>query len=111
MFKTNEYFDGKVMSIAITTADGPATIGAMAAGEYEFGTSTKEYMTVTSGVLIIKLPGSDNWETFEKDVRSRTPLGRMATPNDVAYAAVYLASDEASMVTGMCISVDGGSTT
>ena len=49
-----------------------------------------------------------NWETFEKDVRSRTPLGRMATPNDVAYAAVYLASDEASHVTGQKIAADGG---
>ena len=66
MFKTNEYFDGKVMSIAITTADGPATIGAMAAGEYEFGTSTREYMTVTSGVLTVKLPDSESWVDYGK---------------------------------------------
>ena len=39
MFKVNEYFDGTVKSIAFGTAEGPATIGVMAPGEYEFGTA------------------------------------------------------------------------
>lgn len=65
MFKTNEYFDGKVKSIAFTTTEGPATIGVMAAGEYEFGTSTIEYMTVTSGEMEVMLPGETTWNTFE----------------------------------------------
>ncbi|TLS67001.1 pyrimidine/purine nucleoside phosphorylase [Mariprofundus erugo] len=64
MFKTNEYFDGKVKSIAFETADGPATVGVMAEGEYEFGTSTKEIMSVTSGTLEVKLPGSDSWVVY-----------------------------------------------
>lgn len=64
MFKTNEYFDGKVISIAFQTETLPATVGVMAQGEYEFGTSQKEYMSVTSGSLTVKLPGSDAWETF-----------------------------------------------
>lgn len=51
MFKTNDYFDGKVKSIAFETAEGPATIGVMAAGEYEFGTSTIEYMTDRKSVV------------------------------------------------------------
>jgi len=66
MFKTNEYFDGKVKSIAFETADGPATIGVMATGEYEFGTSTKEIMSVVSGGMDVKLPGSDSWQTIAK---------------------------------------------
>jgi 3-oxoacyl-[acyl-carrier protein] reductase len=37
-----------------------------------------------------------------------TPLGRIGTPEDIAYAALYLASDEASWVTGVCLNVDGG---
>jgi 3-oxoacyl-[acyl-carrier protein] reductase len=37
-----------------------------------------------------------------------TPLGRIGTPEDIAYAALYLASDEASWVTGVCLPVDGG---
>ncbi|ATX81303.1 hypothetical protein Ga0123462_0428 [Mariprofundus ferrinatatus] len=64
MFKTNEYFDGSVKSIAFETADGPATIGVMAEGEYEFGTATKEIMTVTSGLLDVKLPDSDDWVRY-----------------------------------------------
>jgi len=64
MFKTNEYFGGKVKSIAFSTAEGPATIGVMAVGEYEFGTSTVELMTVTSGKLTVLLPGSNGWEDY-----------------------------------------------
>jgi uncharacterized protein YaiE (UPF0345 family) len=65
MLQVNEYFDGKVKSIAIQTAEGPATVGAMAAGEYEFGTSQKELMTVTSGKLTVKLPGADDWREYK----------------------------------------------
>jgi len=36
------------------------------------------------------------------------PLGRLATPEDVAHAALYLASDESSILTGACINLDGG---
>ncbi len=66
MFKTNEYFDGKVKSIALDSAEGNATIGVMAAGEYEFGTSTIEIMTVISGELTVLLPGESEWKTYKK---------------------------------------------
>lgn len=36
------------------------------------------------------------------------PLGRMSRPADIAAAAVFLASDEADMITGVCLEVDGG---
>ena len=36
------------------------------------------------------------------------PLGRMSEPEDVANAAVFLASDEASFITGVNMPVDGG---
>jgi len=39
---------------------------------------------------------------------STIPLGRLCTPEDVAHAMVYLASDEASFVTGAVLDVDGG---
>jgi hypothetical protein len=65
MFKVNEYFNGNVKSIAFTTAEGPATAGVMAKGEYEFGTSTKEIMTVTTGRLSVKLPGASDWKSFK----------------------------------------------
>jgi len=36
------------------------------------------------------------------------PMGRMSTPQDVANACLYLASDDAAFITGACIEVDGG---
>ena len=36
------------------------------------------------------------------------PLGRLSQPSDIATAAVFLASDEASFITGACLDVDGG---
>lgn len=66
MFKVNEYFDGKVKSLGFESAEGPATIGIMAAGEYEFGTSTVEYMTITSGQLFAILPGDNDWRVYNK---------------------------------------------
>lgn len=66
MLKTNQYFDGNVISIAFQTETLPATVGVMAVGEYEFGTSQKETMTVVSGALTVKLPNSDEWVTFSQ---------------------------------------------
>jgi len=67
MFKTNEYFEGRVKSISFTTSEGAATIGVMAVGVYEFGTSSKEVMTVTSGKMQVKLPGSNEWKEFRQN--------------------------------------------
>jgi 3-oxoacyl-[acyl-carrier protein] reductase len=36
------------------------------------------------------------------------PLGRFSTPQDIANAAAFLASDEAAMLTGVALEVDGG---
>ncbi len=66
MFKVNEHFDGKVKSLAFAAADGPATVGVMAPGEFEFGTSTNEIMTVVSEALTAKLPGFDKGKVHRK---------------------------------------------
>jgi uncharacterized protein YaiE (UPF0345 family) len=79
MFKTNEYFEGRVKSIAFNAAEGPATIGAMSAGEYEFGTSTVEYMTVTSGSMTVRLPGETDWKTFK-------PFDTFIVPKDTKFS-------------------------
>jgi len=47
-------------------------------------------------------------EDFKKYVIDSIPLGRMAEPEDVAYAALFLASDFAKMITGHILAVDGG---
>lgn len=65
MFKTNEYFDGKVKSIAFQNLQKQATIGVMAAGEYVFNTDDKEKMSVITGQLIIKLDGESESKTYK----------------------------------------------
>lgn len=44
----------------------------------------------------------------ERKILSRTPLGRMGDPDEIAQVAVFLASDESSYVTGQTIYADGG---
>ncbi len=61
MFDVNEYFDGKVKSLAFTAGNDRATVGVMAAGDYEFDTSCIEHMTLISGEMQVKLPDENNW--------------------------------------------------
>jgi NAD(P)-dependent dehydrogenase (short-subunit alcohol dehydrogenase family) len=49
-------------------------------------------------------------EAARKQRLALHPLGRFGKPEDIAHAAVYLASDEAAWVTGAAIPVDGGFT-
>jgi gluconate 5-dehydrogenase len=51
-----------------------------------------------------------NDPTFDAMVRGRTPVGRWGEPHEIAAAAVFLASDEASYVNGQKLIVDGGMT-
>lgn len=64
MLEVNQYFDGAVASIGFQTATLPATVGVMKIGEYEFGTSQLETMTVVSGALTVLLPNASDWQTF-----------------------------------------------
>lgn len=92
MFKVNEYFDGTVKSIALDTAQGPATIGVMAAGEYEFGTAKLEIMHVIAGTLIVKLPGAQDWQTFNSGSQFTVPADskfQLQVPVDTAYFCEY----------------------
>jgi 3-oxoacyl-[acyl-carrier protein] reductase len=43
-------------------------------------------------------------------MEAAVPLGRLGTPRDIANTALFLASDEASYITGTTIIVDGGQT-
>ena len=65
MLKVNEYFDGNVKSIALENTEGIATVGVMAPGEYEFGTSKDEFITVVSGAMTVLLPGESEWKTYK----------------------------------------------
>ena len=50
------------------------------------------------------------WEDkkVEEYITSLHPMGRLAEPEEIAFAALFLASDEASFITGACLPVDGG---
>jgi NAD(P)-dependent dehydrogenase (short-subunit alcohol dehydrogenase family) len=48
--------------------------------------------------------------TLREERLQRIPLGRAGKAEDVAYGVLYLASDEASFVTGSELVIDGGST-
>ena len=57
--------------------------------------------------LLKSFMGEDTPETREKFL-STIPLGRFSTPQDMGNAACFLCSDEASMITGVTMEVDGG---
>jgi NAD(P)-dependent dehydrogenase (short-subunit alcohol dehydrogenase family) len=44
------------------------------------------------------------------DLRASQPIARIGQPDEIAHAALYLASDEASYVTGQVMVIDGGAT-
>ena len=57
--------------------------------------------------LLASFMGEDTPEIRAKFL-STIPLGRFSTPEDMGNAAAFLCSDEASMITGVCMEVDGG---
>lgn len=54
------------------------------------------------------MSGSENREETLRKLGRQVPIGRVADPDDVAYAVLYLASDESGFVTGSEIKIDGG---
>ena len=92
MFKINQYFDGRVASIAFQTETLPATVGVMAVGEFKFGTTQTETMTVISGALTVKLPGSSEWQTFgagEHFVIAAGETFQLQVAQETAYLCTY----------------------
>ena len=52
--------------------------------------------------------GAERWEMLRNDCAQRYPLGRVATPDDVARCALFLASDDAAFITGQILEISGG---
>ncbi|HEX4081582.1 MAG TPA: SDR family oxidoreductase [Acidimicrobiales bacterium] len=50
------------------------------------------------------------WEGREEQIARHTPLGRIGLPDDIATAALFLASDASTWITGQILVVDGGAT-
>jgi purine/pyrimidine-nucleoside phosphorylase len=92
MLQVNEYYDGKVKSIAVNNSKGKATAGVISEGEYEFGTSTVEYMTITHGELEALLPGETSWKTYALNETFKVDKGtlfKVKASETVSYLCRY----------------------
>jgi NAD(P)-dependent dehydrogenase (short-subunit alcohol dehydrogenase family) len=64
---------------------------------------------IAPGFILTEMTrGINNDAAASAGIKAATPLGHMGEPKDIAYAALYLASDEAKFVTGSILYVDGG---
>lgn len=93
MLTINEYFEGKVKSIAVEGGDLPATVGVMAPGNYTFATSQREYMTVVEGALRVMLPGAGEWQRYNAGDTFIVEAGQ-SFDLEVARATAYLCKYE-----------------
>ena len=93
MVEVNEYFNGKVKSLAVHSNTGKKTVGVMEPGEYEFDTQTKEAITVISGEFSVYFAEYDEWEDFGAGASFEIPAGskfKVKVTQDTAYLCEYL---------------------
>lgn len=65
---------------------------------------------IDTPMLAKEARSSGDAKRYMKRTREDHPLGRVGTPEEVAHAVLFLASDEAAFVTGASLSIDGGLT-
>jgi 3-oxoacyl-[acyl-carrier protein] reductase len=58
--------------------------------------------------LLSEFMGMEDTPENRRKFLATIPLGRLSTPQDIANAALYLASDDAEFITGIALEVDGG---
>ncbi len=63
--------------------------------------------TVTPGLQGLT-SNEQEWQQFQTQIGAQVPMGRLADPDEIGKAAVFLASDDSSYVTGVELFVDGG---
>ena len=87
--------NGLTKALAVELASSGITVNGIGPG----------YVATEMNTTLVEDP------EFNAMVCSRTPVGRWGRPEEIAAAAVFLASDEASYITGQTLLVDGGMTT
>jgi len=93
MFNVNEYFDGQVKSLAFTNSDGKFTAGVMAKGDYTFGTSCVEEMTLIAGAMAVQLPGQSGLQAIAVGETFTVPANvkfQVSIGDTAAYLCKYL---------------------
>ena len=89
------------------SASKSGVIGLTRALAKEVAPSGIRVNCIAPGVIMTDMMNDYDDETIE-ELKSQTPLGRLGTPEDIASAALFLASDEASFITGQTLGVNGG---
>jgi len=92
VIKVNEYFDGRVKSFGIESAEGRQTVGVIKPGDYEFTTDSSEVMTVVFGKISLYYPQYNEWEEFERGSSFSVPeksVFQIKVEQDSAYLCEY----------------------
>src|SRR5436305_1640282 len=98
------------LAIARALVEGGAQV-MMASRNIELGPARIRVNAIAPGLVDTRLAsGLVNDESFSAEWKQRTPLGRIAKPEEIAGAALYLASDASSFTTGEVLVIDGGVT-
>jgi len=111
---------GRIVNLASMAAkDGGANEGAYAASKaavlaltraaaLEWGCHSIRVNAICPGYVLTEMGAATRTDDDVAAWTARSPLGRLASPDDVANVACFLASDEASYLTGEAVNVTGG---
>lgn len=91
----------------VYSASKAGLIGMTKALAKEVGPSGVRVNCIAPGVIDTPMNAMHSEETMA-ELAEETPLGRIGTPEDIADAALFLASDRASFLTGQVLGVNGG---
>ena len=84
-----------------------AVVGLTRSAAYDYAPHNVRVNAVCPGPIATRISAEPGSELHQRQI-SKTPMGRIGQPREVALAVLFLASDEASFITGAVLPVDGG---